>query len=67
MRGYEDYGKPQYVSRSSDLDGHERWDFSKGKQIENRRSSACIKSNSAEDDAPPDDGLVNHLALLIFS
>jgi hypothetical protein len=55
------------VSQSGDLDGHERWDFSKGEQIENWRSSAWIKSKSPEEDAPPDDGLVNHLAVLIFS
>jgi hypothetical protein len=67
LRGYEDADRPHYTSRSGDLDGHKWWNFDEGKLIENWQSKAWIKSRSLREDAPPDDGLVNHFALLIFS
>jgi hypothetical protein len=66
-RGFENQGKPYYTSRKGDLDGREWWRFDEGKKVENWLSRAWIKSRSTSEDGPPDDGLVNHFALLIFS
>ena len=66
QRGYET-DSPFYVSREGDLDGHEWWDFDRGTPITNWQSRSWIKSLSAQEDGPADDGLVNHFALLIFS
>jgi hypothetical protein len=67
LRGYEDDERPHYVSRSGDLTPHEWWNFDEGKRIDNWQGIAWIRSISSDEDAPPDDGLVNHLALLIVS
>lgn len=67
LRGYEDGGKPHYASRSGNLDGHEWWDFDEGKRVGNWQNRAWVKSSCTSEDGPPDDGLVNHFALLIFS
>jgi hypothetical protein len=67
IQGYESDDQPFYVSRKGDLEGCKWWHFSEGKTVQNWKSRAWIKSTSAAEDAPPNDGLVNHFGLLIFS
>jgi hypothetical protein len=67
IQGFEPEARRFYVSRKGDLEGCEWWHFSEGKRIEKWTSSAWIQSKSVTEDAPPDDGIVNHFGLLIFS
>jgi hypothetical protein len=67
ITGYERDDRPFYVSSEGDLDGHEWWNFDEGNPIRDWKSLAWVKSTSARKDGPPDDGLANHFALLIFS
>jgi hypothetical protein len=56
-----------YVSSMGDLAGLRWWHFAEGKTIENWTCRAWIKSTSPAKDGPPEDGLANHLGLLVFS
>jgi hypothetical protein len=67
LRGYERDDGPFYVSHEGDLDGYKWWNFDEGKPIQAWKGLAWVKSTSPREDGPPDDGLANHFALLIFS
>lgn len=67
QRRNEQRQNAHYVSSEGDLDGRDRQQFEQGTPIQGWNCRAWIKSVSAEEDGPPDDGLANHFSLLVFS
>lgn len=55
------------VTDSSNLHGHDEWDFMQGKRIVGWRDTAWLASSDYLHDGEPDDVLQNHLGLHVFS